>query len=179
MSKFIISLIGVFLSVSVIAETVYKKTNPDGSVEFTDQQSTDSEEVKIRKPTTYQAPRLPALNLPSKKLSPTFNYTLSITQPANDATIVGKMDVSVSVSVQPNINTYGHQIRYELAGQSITSRNTSETFKNINRGTHNLTVSIVDRNGEIVSPVASRTFHMKRFFKKPVVVKPKPKPATP
>lgn len=179
MSKFILTLICVFISVSVTAETVYKKTNPDGSVEFTDQPSTDSEEVKIRKPTTYQAPRLPALTLPTKKLSPTFNYQLSINQPVNDSVIVGKMDVLVSVSVQPPISSIGHQIRYQLAGQSIVSRNMSETFKNVDRGTHNLTVSIVDRNGEVVSPVVSSTFHMKRFFKKPVVVKPKPKPATP
>jgi len=180
MSKLILTLICVFISVSVTAETVYKKTNPDGSVEFTDQPSTDSEEVKIRKPTTYQAPRLPALNLPTKKLSPTFNYQLTINQPVNDSVIVGKMDVSVSVAVQPALlSGRGHQLRYQLAGQSIISRNMSEIFKNVDRGTHNLTGSIVDRNGEVVSPVVSSTFHMKRFFKKPVVVKPKPKPATP
>lgn len=179
MSKFLLTLICIFISVSVTAETVYKKTNPDGSVEFTDQKSTDSEEVKIRKPTTYTPTRLPSLNLPTKKLSPTFNYEITINQPTNDATIVGKMDVSVSVSVQPALlSGQGHQIRYELAGQSIVSRNMSETFKNVDRGTHNLTVSIVDRNAEVVSPVVSSTFHMKRFFKKPVV-KPKPKPVTP
>jgi len=177
MSKLILTLICVFISVSATAETVYKKTNPDGSVEFTDQPSTDSEEVKIRKPTTYQAPRLPALNLQSKKLSPTFNYQLSINQPINDSVIVGKMDVSVLVSVQPALlSGRGHQIRYQLAGQSIISRNMSETFKNVDRGTHNLTVSIVDRNGEVVSPAVSSTFHMKRFFKKPV---PKPAPPKP
>ncbi|MCK5386041.1 MAG: hypothetical protein KAJ39_02575 [Gammaproteobacteria bacterium] len=180
MSKLILSLICIFISVSVTAETVYKKTNPDGSVEFTDQKSTDSEEVKIRKPTTFQAPRLPALNLPTKKLSPTFNYQLTINQPVNDAVIVGKMDVSVSVSVQPALlSGQGHQIRYELAGQSIVSRNMSETFKNVDRGTHNLSVSIIDAKGSVVSPVASSVFHMKRFFKKPVVTKPKPKAATP
>jgi len=177
MSKFILTLICVFISVSITAETVYKKTNPDGSVEFTDQPSTDSEEVKIRKPSTYNPPRLPALTLPTKKLSPSFNYEIIINQPVNDATIVGKMDVSVSISIQPALKSdYGHQIRYQLAGQSIVSRNTSETFKNVNRGTHNLTVSIVDTNGEVVSPVASSTFHMKRFFKKPA---PKPAPPKP
>jgi len=138
MSKLLLTLICIFISVSITAETVYKKTNPDGSVEFTDQKSIDSEEVKIRKPTTYTPTRLPSLSLPSKKLSPSFNYEITINQPVNGATIVGKMDVSVSISIHPELKGgYGHQIRYQLAGQSIVSRNTSETFKNVDRGTQN------------------------------------------
>lgn len=180
MPKFILALICVFISISVIAETVYKKTNPDGSVEFTDQNSIGSEEIKIRKPMTYSPPRLPSLNLPTKKLSPTFNYVLIINQPENDMVLVGKINVLVTVSVQPALlSGQGHQIRYELAGQSIVSQNTSETFKNVNRGTHNLTVGIVDKNGEAVSPIASRTFHMKRFFKKPAPPPPPKKLVSP
>ena len=67
MTRLLISLICVLFTVSVTAETVYKKTNPDGSVTFTDQRSPDSEEVKIRKPTSFAPLRLPALNLPTKK----------------------------------------------------------------------------------------------------------------
>jgi len=166
MFKFIIFLLCFLFSFSAITETVYKTTKPDGSVEFTDRESTDSEEVKVRKPTTYTAPRLPALDLPVKKLSPAFNYSLNITQPAEDSTIVGKHDVKVSIKISPNLN-WNHQIRYQLGMKSIVSDKNTETFKNVNRGTHNLSVSIIDSDGELVSPVVSRTFHMKRFFKKP------------
>ena len=165
----------ILLSISVTAETVYKKTNPDGSVEFTDIQATDSEEIKVRETTTYKPTGLPSLNLPTKKLRPSFNYTLSISQPENDAVITGQADVVVSVSVQPALlSALGHQIRYQVSGESIVSQSTSATFKDVSRGTHNLTVSIVDNQGEVVSPVASSTIHVKRFFKKPVPPKPKP-----
>ncbi len=167
MSKFILILICIFISFSVTAETVYKKTSPDGSVEFTDQNLIDSEEIKIRKPTTFHAPRLPRSNLPTKKLKPTFNYSLTINQPLNDSILVGQKDVLVSVSVKPDIARNGHLIHYQLGGQSIVSRNMSETFKNVSRGTYNLNISIVDVNGNIVGPVATIVFHMKRFFKKP------------
>ena len=175
MNKFILPLMFIFLSVSITAETVYKKTNPDGSVIFTDEQSTDSEEVKIRKPTTFNPPRLPKLDLPIKKLKPVFNYELAISKPANDSTILNTADVVVSVSLQPALKSaYGHKIRYQLGGQSVTSANTSMTFKNVDRGTHSIYVSIIDSKGEVVSPVTSVTFHMKRFFKKHAVPKPKP-----
>ena len=164
-------MICVLLAVSVTAETVYKKTNPDGSVEFTDTGSKDSEEVKIRKPTSFSPPRLPKLGLPVKKLRPTFNYDITISKPAEDAVIINKADVTVTIALQPSL-VGGHQIRYELAGQSIVSQSSSATFKNVSRGTHSLIVSIIDKKGEVVSPIISRNFHMKRFFKKPAVKKP-------
>ena len=114
-------MICVLLAVSVTAETVYKKTNPDGSVEFTDTGSKDSEEVKIRKPTSFSPPRLPKLGLPVKKLRPTFNYDITISKPAEDAVIINKADVTVTIALQPSL-VGGHQIRYELAGQSIVSQ---------------------------------------------------------
>ena len=168
MNRFFISLICLLFSVSVIAETVYKKTNPDGSVEFTDTGSKDSEEIKIRKPTTYAPPRLPHLGLPVKKLKPSFNYDLTVTKPAEDSVIVNSVNVTVSISLQPSLVS-GHQVRYELAGESKVSSASSVTFVNVPRGTHSIIVSVIDKNGEAVSPIVSRNFHMKRFFKKPAV----------
>lgn len=168
MSKLIFTLICLFTLVSLAqaAETVYKKTKPDGAVEFTDKPSTDSEKIKIRKPSTYSPAPLPSLNLPTKKQSPGNDYSITITQPANDSTIINQPSVQVSISVQPALlSGQGHQIRYTLAGESIVSRNSSETFINVPRGTHNLTVSVIDENAEVVSPVATTTFHVKRFHK--------------
>jgi len=86
MKKFIITLISLFLSVSLAAETVYKTTNPDGSVEFTDQNLKDGEEIKIRETTTFSAPRLPPV---SPKKPESTNYKVIIIEPTNDTTIIG------------------------------------------------------------------------------------------
>ena len=169
MSRLILSILCIFISLSIAAETVYKKTNPDGSVEFTDTGSEDSEEVKIRKPTSYAPPRLPRLGLPVKKLKPNFNYNITISQPAEDSVITNQANVTVVVSVQPALlSGQGHKIRYDLGGQSTESQSLSATFQNVPRGTHSLIVSIIDNKGEVVSPIISRNFHMKRFFKKPI-----------
>lgn len=167
MNKLFYLLVCFFVSVSITAETVYKKTNPDGSVTFTDQPSTETEEVKVREPTTYSPTRLPSLTLPTKKLSPSYSYEINISQPVNDSTIVGEHNVTVTVVVQPELQLgAGHKVRYQLDGESVTSPSISAEFSNVSRGTHNLSVSIVDQNNQVISPVASSIFHMKRFFKK-------------
>jgi hypothetical protein len=171
----------IFISVTVrvSAEEIYKKTSPDGSVEFTDRKSKDSEKIKISEPSTYTAPvlqNLPGLNLPKKKLSPTVNYTIKIVQPVEDETITNTNEVVVSVLVEPAFaKGYPHQIRYQLGDQTVRSKETRVTFKNVVRGTHSLNVSIVDSNDVEVSPVTSVKFHLKRFFKKtlPAVTPPK------
>jgi hypothetical protein len=171
MNKFLLTLFCLLITVSVQAETVYKKVNPDGSVEFTDTGSEDSEEIKIRKPTTYKPTVLPKLDLPVKKLKPSVNYELTVTKPKEDSVVVNQQNVTVSISLQPALLS-GHQVRYELAGESKLSEGSSVTFMNVPRGTHSIIVSVIDQNGEVVSPIVSRNFHMKRFFKKPA---PKPK----
>ena len=163
----------MFFSASIMAETVYKKTNPDGSVIFTDQESSETEEVKIRKPTIFKSTNLPSINLPSKKISPKTNYLITIVKPTANETILKSADVTVVITIQPNLlHYYGHQLKYQLDGQSIISSSTSQVFKNVSRGTHSVVVSIIDKNEEVIES-ASSNFHMKRYFKKPA--KPKVK----
>ena len=171
MKKLIFLVMCIFLSASVTAETVYKKTNPDGSVSFTDQPSTDTEEVKIRKPTTFPALRLPYLPSPNEEAKP-INYVVTIIEPSNDSTIIGNTSVKVTVTVIPNL-VQSHQFRYQLGKQTLDSLSTAVSLDNVTRGTHVLNVSIINRDGEVISPGSSVTFHQKRFFKR--AVKPKVK----
>lgn len=168
MIKSMFILFFIFSSVAVKAEEVYKNTKSDGSVEFTDRKSTGSQKIKISEPIIYQAPDLPRLKLPDKKLSPEFNYSIKILQPTNEASIINSQSVLVSIALQPEMKKgYGHKIRYQLAGKSITSLSSSVVFNEIPRGEHKLLVSIIDEKEEVVSPEASVTFYVKRFFKKP------------
>ena len=161
----------LFISASITAETVYKKTNPDGSVIFTDQPSTDTEEVKIRKPTTFSPLRLPSVRSPNKKTKPV-SYAVTIIEPSNDSTIIGTTSINVSVTVSPDLPER-HKFRYQLGSQVVDSHSTAVSLDNVVRGTHVLNVSVINSKGEVVSSGSSVTFHQKRFFKK--AVKPKAK----
>lgn len=150
----------------ISAETVFKKVNPDGSVEFTDRETKNSKEIKVRKPVTYKPLNLPPLSQPKIKKKAAAGYSISITQPTTDSTIIGKADVQVVVRIIPALSP-GYKLRYQLGSEVIESEQTSTLFRNVNRGTHNLSVSVIDSKGEIIGSSASTTFHMKRFFKKP------------
>ena len=164
MSRFFILLMCVFISVSVTAETVYKTTNPDGSVEFSDKDTKDSEEIKVREPTIIPALRLPRLNNRNKKAK-VITFEVTIIQPANDSTIIGNNKINVVVSVSPDLPK-SHKFRYQLGKQSVDSRKHSVSLDNVIRGTHTLSVSVINSKGEVVSSGASSIFHMKHFFKK-------------
>ena len=164
MYKYFLFLFCFIISFSVTAETVYKTTNPDGSVEFSDVDSKDSEEVKIRKPITIPGLRLPVPESPKTK-EKAINYEVTIIEPANEATIIGGYEIKVSVSVSPKLFS-GHQFRYQLGSQTLDTHSNSARFEDIARGTHIVHVSVIDQKGEQVSAGASRTFHLKRFFKK-------------
>ncbi len=167
MKNLIVLLISVLVAFSLNAETVYKKVNPDGSVEFTDTPAQGSKEIKIRKTMTYQAPKLPSATPSARKKETTADrYEITILTPANDSTVVGSPDVQVGITLKPALRTgEGHRIRYKLTGKEILSESTSVTFKNVYRGTHTISVDVVDKNSSPVSKVATQVFHMKRFHK--------------
>lgn len=171
MFKFIFSLIMIILFVPVSAETVYQKINSDGVVEFSDKSSENSKEIKIKKTSTYPAPRLPSLNSSNHKSKNRNRYTLSIKVPTNDAIIINKFNVTVSIFISPSLKA-NHQLRFQLGSQTIVSKQSSQLFSNVDRGTHNVRVSVIDNEGEIIAQSASISFYMKRFFKKPVKAKP-------
>lgn len=167
MDKILSSILCLLIASSAVAETVYKKTNPDGSVTFTDRESVDSEEIKLNKTQTYKAPRISAPPLATKKLSPATNYTLNIVQPNNGANFINTDTVPVLVALTPELKSgSGHQIRYQLAEQTVFSKSTSYTFSKVFRGTHVLKVTVVDKQGDAVSSTATTTFYVKRFFRK-------------
>ena len=166
MQKLIFSFICFFIIVSVNAETVFKKVNPDGSISFTDKNTKGSKAVNVQETVTYTPPKLPPLD-PIKKKPKPIKYEITIIEPKKDKLFINKPDVNVSISVVPALNKkLKHQFSYQIGERTILSSETSVVFKDLYRGTHELIMSIVDKDREIISPSISNTFHVKRFFKR-------------
>jgi hypothetical protein len=145
---------------------VYKRTLPDGSVEFTDVPPKDgAKPVQLPPITTVPATRPAAPKAAAPTTQPAAPYqSVAISSPATDATVhdnEGK--VSVTTTVTPPLNPK-HRLLLFLdgapAGDSITG---GFQLTNIDRGTHSLEVRIVNEAGTVLLTSSPVTFHMQRI----------------
>jgi len=170
----------------VAAEKVYKKVNPDGTVEFTDKPSGDAKEIPVRKTPSIKIKPAPNLNLNTtagKKQVFTYDEVV-VTAPANDETIRDNTgNISIAGMIRPEVQTgLGHQMRWMMDGKPLEETGLAFQLANVDRGTHSVQLQVIDKQGEVVASSQSVTFHLLRYASpaKPAPNFPKPKPkATP
>jgi hypothetical protein len=97
---------------------------------------------------------------------PLFHYDmLRVLVPEPDATIRSSAgELIVSITSEPGLQR-GHRYRLLLDGQPTAEPGPSPVFalSNIDRGSHNLSVEILDKHGRIVERTANQPFHMLRI----------------
>ena len=148
---------------------VYKIIGADGTVTYSDKPSKGAEEVEVPLGSTYTPAARPPYTTPTprettKKPKETTYSALTIESPANDATIRDNTgNVSINIVFSPAL-AKDHQIQFLIDGNLASSgSSTSTTLSNLDRGTHELTVRIVDGAGEVLVSQSS-IFHLKRHF---------------
>ncbi|KAB0493774.1 DUF4124 domain-containing protein [Pseudomonas vancouverensis] len=101
----------------------------------------------------------------SPEEQPLFHYDLvRILIPEPDATIRNNAgELIVSVTNEPDLQP-GHRYRLLLDGEPTAEPGLSPVFPltDIDRGSHTLSVEILDEQGRIVERTASQPFHMQR-----------------
>ncbi len=160
---------------------VFRKFHPDGVVEFSDQPTRGSEELKMEALPTYKfAAPPPAASTPVPRSEPQVKikpvvassspYTaLSITSPArNEAVRSNNGDINVSFSLTPALQAgLGHQVEYLVDGKSVLKAAGPASLKNTERGSHTLLVRVVDQSNKVLISADPITFYLLRQFKKP------------
>lgn len=155
---------------------VYKRTNPDGSVEFTDVPSKQEEKpVPVNPMNTFKAPPAPALrSTPKPKASEDKKYTaISITSPANEASIRNNAgNITVNVSLEPALQP-GHKLVLLVDGTSKPASDdatkddgsTPGNFElsNIDRGSHSLVAQVLNEEGETMISSTPVTVYLHRY----------------
>lgn len=167
MMKLRISFLFVLVCLSSLANDafaeVYKRVNPDGSVEFTDVPNEAGQKpVEVSPPSTYKSPRLPASNTPAAKPAFTQYESVTITSPANDATIRSN-EGTLSVSVTSSPGLQGDDTFLLMMDGSKAGEGNSGKFKlsNIDRGSHTLMVQII-HEGQTLLQSQTVTVHLHR-----------------
>ncbi|MVV48632.1 DUF4124 domain-containing protein [Pseudomonas sp. PB120] len=163
----VLLLIACLIALPTHAE-VFTYVDAQGNRVFTDQ------------PTSGKAKRVPVTTsnrmtahpttpvVPSKKAEeqPFFHYDmLRVLVPEPDGTVRSSAgEIIVSVTSEPGLQR-GHRYRLLLDGQPTAEPGTSPVFalSNIDRGSHNLSVEILDEQGRTVERTANQPFHMLRI----------------
>jgi len=180
----------LLLPLSGLAQAVYRTTDAQGNVVFTDSppaNATPADRVEIRPTNTVQPPQIPprpvSENTPNAEAE-VAAYTLTITEPANETTIpMGPGNFSVSVNVSPALRSAENlQLFVNGAPQGEPQRASTWSLTNVYRGQHDLTVGVIDDSGKTlaISPPV-RIFVQRPSINSPSRSTPpaKPKPPRP
>ncbi|NUT75094.1 DUF4124 domain-containing protein [Pseudomonas sp. C1C7] len=173
-------LIACLLALPVSAE-VFTYVDAQGNRVFTDQPKPgNAKRVPLgtgnRMPAPDIAPSLATTSKPAEK--PQLRYDmLRILVPEPDATVRSTAgEIIVSVTSEPGLQK-GHRYRLLLDGQPTAEPGLSPVFPltNVDRGTHQLSVEILDEQDRIVERTANQPMHMLRMS---LAQKRKAKPCT-
>ncbi|WJK10323.1 DUF4124 domain-containing protein [Pseudomonas fluorescens] len=168
MMRGLIALCLSLIALGASAE-VFTYIDAQGNRVYTDQPRGNAKRVPLATSNRMASnPSSAATVKPSKKSAepPLFHYDmLRVLIPEPDATIRSSAgELIVSVTSEPGLQR-GHLYRLLLDGQAVGEPGLSPVFplSNIDRGSHNLSVEILDAQGRTVEKTANQPFHMQRI----------------
>lgn len=147
---------------------VYTYVDAEGNRVFTDKpKSGNAERVELAPSNTMPAIQTPAATqVFSAPPEPTQRYSLlRILVPQPDATIRDSAgNLIVSINSEPGLFAQ-HSYRLLLDGKPVGEVGSSPVFplENIDRGTHQLAVEVIDQAGRIIERTPTQPFHMQRI----------------
>jgi hypothetical protein len=162
-------LIACLLALPASAE-VFTYVDAQGNRVFTDQPgSSKAKRVPLATSNRMSANptgAAPVIAEQKTESKPMFRYDmLRVLVPEPDATIRSSAgELIVSITSEPGLQR-GHRYRLLLDGQPTAEPGPSPVFalSNIDRGSHNLSIEILDEHGRTVERTANQPFHMLRI----------------
>ena len=162
----ILLLLATLFFLTSVSAGVYRSTDADGNIIYTDKPSPDAEEIRIDKVQTIPAgPDDFEYTTPDNSADEGDYTKLEIVSPENNHVFTGNTgDVTVSVVIEPELNTEnGDRLILTMDGKKeADSTSTSFSFTNLDRGTHTVEVHVVNKDGKSLISSAPVTFTMKR-----------------
>jgi hypothetical protein len=153
--------------IPVDAAVVYKWTDADGVVHFSDQAVPGAEKILTSSGSSARSGTAPAAANPTaaaaKPKPPALNFTqFSIVSPANQETITGNQPINVNLALEPQLKS-NQSLSWTLDGTALSNQANATTFtlEDVPRGTHTIMATVEDPSGESKSaePV---TFYVMR-----------------
>lgn len=148
------------------AKEVYKWVDDKGVIHYTDKPpSENAKPAKLPPLQTYKGGTKPNLSKYEKpgKAGPAASAQVQVVTPSNEETFrSGERVVPVAVMVTPQLSEGQRLIYlYDGAPQAQPTTDTSFALTNVDRGTHTVSVTVVDEDGNEIGASNAVTFYMK------------------
>jgi len=163
------------LAASVVLAQLYKWTDEDGVVHYSDQPTEGAEELQLPAPVDRPAPA-PVARRSARKAgdsadkSQAFRYeSLAIESPQSEESLWGIAGVlDVVVTAKPAVRP-GHSLLVYLDGESRPTNGVSFQIDEVYRGAHTIHAEILDKSGELMIRSEPSQFYVKQ---RNVIVRP-------
>lgn len=148
----------VFVALPLNAE-IYRWQDESGRIIYSDQPHANAEVVKISESTVYRPPEINNPPDTTQEQQGDQEYHISISSPHQDEALwANDGNVPVNVDLTPELNIEkGQKLLITLDGTSLAEpqASTGFTVAIIERGAHSISVSLIDRSGQVI--VSSET----------------------
>jgi len=149
------------------ATEVYRWTDEDGNVIFSDVPREGAEQIEIGEVSTVPAQRVPPPQGGGSEASATKageTYTaVRITAPADEATIRNQQKLDVRVNVEPALDIgAGHRVQFYFDGEPYAEpvAGTAVVVQPLERGTHQLGAAVIDAAGDTLRRADTLTIYV-------------------
>ncbi|MYM64121.1 DUF4124 domain-containing protein [Pseudomaricurvus sp. HS19] len=167
-----LAILTTALSTSGTHAEIYKSVDKDGKITFSDKPvgAEKVEELDLP-PINSQSPAeaAPPINTSPEDDGTAVEYSLSIVSPASGSQIpMGQSRVSVSVSVSPGLHA-DHQLQAMLNGAPFgePASGTLLVLEYLHRGENQLSVAVIDTEGNTLAESSPITLFVQRPIFKP------------
>lgn len=146
------------ITAPALATQVYRHVDEHGNVSFSDEPRSDADETVEIQPvqgTSFPQPRERPRPEPTRRSAeaegPDLYESISINKPEHDSAFWRTSgDVVIEVSSEPGLRP-GHRYKLEINGDTRdTTTSSSFTISNMDRGTHEAIVHIVNDNEDVL-----------------------------
>lgn len=152
-----------------IAESkIYHWVDKDGNSHFSDTPAADHEEVQIHEQNVFVnekvANKTKSTQDPVDDQSEKIDYVATIVSPIDDQALRSNGGtINIQVSTEPEKEN-NHKLQLYLDGQALGKPQISPTIQaqNIDRGTHQLQVHLLDADGRLLTKTQIVTVHVQR-----------------
>lgn len=146
--------------------TTYRWVDAQGVVHYSDTPQPGAEQLKIHAAQTYSAPSVSgaANGRGTDPAAESVYRSCAVLRPGADQTFYAPEDVTVSVSLEPQLRT-GDQISVTMDGTALRPIDESALRFRVSepdRGAHSLSVTVRDASGNVVCTSSGVTFYVQR-----------------